>query len=131
MSGLSYLDTSAFVKLVWAEPQTHALAAYLRSRPERVSSGLLVTEALRAASRIGEPAVERTLAMLPAVTLIPVSPAILRSAGTLGGPPLRSLDAIHLVTAMTCADDLEVFVTYDSRLRTAAESAGLHVANPS
>jgi predicted nucleic acid-binding protein len=44
---------------------------------------------------------------------------------------LRSLDAIHLVTALELTADLEAVVSYDSRLREAAEANGLGVAAPS
>jgi predicted nucleic acid-binding protein len=41
----------------------------------------------------------------------------------------RSLDAIHLATALTLTD-LDVFTSYDLRLSEAAAAAGLHVESP-
>ena len=45
---------------------------------------------------------------------------------------LRSLDAIHLATAQTAAStaQLTALVTYDSRLREAADALGLATAAP-
>jgi predicted nucleic acid-binding protein len=43
---------------------------------------------------------------------------------------LRTLDAIHLASALAIRDELEAFVTYDSRLADAARSAGLSVISP-
>lgn len=43
---------------------------------------------------------------------------------------LRTLDAIHLASALSLADELDAFVTYDDRLTATARSAGLMVAAP-
>ena len=40
---------------------------------------------------------------------------------------LRSLDAIHLASALALAEDLEGIVTYDARLAEGAEALGLVV----
>jgi predicted nucleic acid-binding protein len=43
---------------------------------------------------------------------------------------LRSLDALHLATAISLGDDVGVFFTYDDCLGRAAEENGLTVAQP-
>lgn len=43
---------------------------------------------------------------------------------------IRSLDAIHLSTALSIRRSLTSFVTYDKRLLDAAVTAGLPVASP-
>jgi predicted nucleic acid-binding protein len=43
---------------------------------------------------------------------------------------LRTLDAIHLATAMALAPGLDAFVTYDDRLAEAARALGLPVIRP-
>ncbi len=43
---------------------------------------------------------------------------------------LRTLDAIHLASALDMGADLEAFVTYDARLAAAARDAGLTVVSP-
>lgn len=47
-------------------------------------------------------------------------------------PPrgLRSLAAIHLATARILVPDLDAIVSYDDRLTTAADAAGLPTASP-
>ena len=55
---------------------------------------------------------------------------ILDAAGTLEPQVLRTLDAIHLATAMAVGDDLEVIVTYDERMVDAARLLGLSSATP-
>jgi predicted nucleic acid-binding protein len=51
-------------------------------------------------------------------------------AATLEPAALRTLDAIHLASAMALTDELDAFVTYDDRLADAARSAGLPVVRP-
>jgi predicted nucleic acid-binding protein len=41
----------------------------------------------------------------------------------------RSLDAVHVATALTLTD-LDVFISYDRRLNEGAAAAGLHVESP-
>jgi uncharacterized protein len=44
---------------------------------------------------------------------------------------LRSLDAIHLATALSLGDDVGAVFAYDTRLSEAAADAGLDVRAPS
>lgn len=127
-----YLDTSAFLKLVWAEAETPALRRMLgeRSDEHAVSSTLLAVETRRAAIRQGGGAVPRADLALAKVGLIEMSRAVAESAGRLPDPNLRSLDAIHLATALLLEGSVSTFVTYDKRLGTVAESLGLPVVSP-
>ena len=43
---------------------------------------------------------------------------------------LRSLDAVHLATALSVREEIGVFLTYDKRLADAATDLGLNVAKP-
>jgi predicted nucleic acid-binding protein len=52
------------------------------------------------------------------------------TAAALGPSTLRTLDAIHLATALALREDLEMVVTYDRRLRVAAERAHIEVVAP-
>ena len=62
--------------------------------------------------------------------MIDVSPLILSRAARLEPPALRTLDAVHLASALELGADLEAFVTYDARLAAAARGAGLTVVSP-
>lgn len=126
-----YLDTSAFVKLVARERNTAALRAWLGTQDDDlVSSDLLRTEALRAAKRHSLPAVRRTRDLLSAVTLIHVTTDICERAAELDPAILRSLDALHLATALTFGDSLAGVVTYDDRLASACELHGVRTLAP-
>jgi len=60
-----------------------------------------------------------------------MDPSIRILAQTLKPATVRSLDAIHLGTALRIRSRLTSFVTYDKRLADAATVAGLAVDIPS
>lgn len=125
-----YLDTSAFIKLVRSEPESPALHADLDARPSRVSSALLLVEGRRSAARYGAVALARARSSLTAISLVPLDDAVLDAAADLEPRELRSLDALHLATAITLGDDLERFYCYDPRLSAAAAALGIDVRAP-
>ena len=130
MSAL-YLDSSAFVKLAVEEPETAALRGFLASQGDRrVSSALLRTEALRAVRHLGAEALATVREGLRRVDLIGIDDRILDTAGTLEPRVLRTLNSIHVATAMAVGDDLEAIVTYDERMIEAARLLGLSTATP-
>jgi predicted nucleic acid-binding protein len=59
-----------------------------------------------------------------------MSSGVLESASRLPDPMLRTLDAIHVATALAIRDDLDVLLSYDQRLLAAATSHGLPTAAP-
>ncbi len=124
-----YIDTSAFLKTVWHERESGALAEFLRDR-STVSSALLAVETRRSTLREDEALLPRADLLLEDVTQIELSAAVLESASRLPGPHLRTLDAIHLATALLIRDDIETVLAYDARLRDAAEAHGLPTAAP-
>jgi uncharacterized protein len=126
-----YLDASAFVKLAVEEPETAALQRFLADRGQRrVSSALLRTEALRAVRHLGAEALATVREGLRRVDLVGIDDRILDAAGTLEPRVLRTLDAIHVATAMAVGDDLEAIVTYDERMVESARLLGLSTATP-
>lgn len=129
---LVYLDSSALVKLVVPEPESMALIQRLRAWPRRVSSALALTEVPRALARAGFGAAvqRRARAVLERLDLVDVDRRILTAAAALEPSGLRTLDAIHLATALVVREDLELVVTYDRRLRAAAERVHVTVAAP-
>ncbi len=126
----TYLDSSALVKLAVREPESGALGRYLRRRRPLVSSALARTEVTRALLPLGAAAVERGQDVLRRVDLLRINDRILQAAGSLRPPELRSLDAIHLSTALQFGRELATIVTYDARMALAAEGLGCHVARP-
>ena len=127
-----YVDSSAIVKLVAPEPETDALIALLGTDPERVSSALAFVEVRRAVQRAGgdEVLVRRARAVLSHISLIRIDDPVLRTAAELDPKTLRSLDAIHLATALSTVEPVAALVTYDSRLRDASRLNGIAVESP-
>jgi predicted nucleic acid-binding protein len=128
---LAYVDTSAFVKLFSVEPESEALWAAIRSEWDGVlASEIFAIEVVRAARRIGDTAVAQALELLRTVVLLPLTAEIRRDAGRIGPPELRSLDAIHLATALSASERIGAVLTYDQRLASACADAGLRVVAP-
>lgn len=126
----TYLDSSAIVKLAVEEPQSVALRRYLRRRRPLLSSALARTEVLRALLHEGDAGLARGRDVLRRVDLIRVNDRVLHAAGTLLPADLRSLDAIHLATALQLGDDIGQIVTYDDRMAGAAADLGIRTATP-
>jgi predicted nucleic acid-binding protein len=126
----TYVDSSALVKLAVREPESAALRRYLGRRRPLVSSALARTEVMRALLPLGSVAVRRGRDVLGRVDLLRLSDRVLDAAGALTPLDLRSLDAIHLASAVQLGSDLRSFVTYDERLASAAAARGLHVVQP-
>ncbi|MCP4086112.1 MAG: type II toxin-antitoxin system VapC family toxin [Actinomycetia bacterium] len=126
-----YVDTSALVKLVVAESETAALRKWLQDEGgDLVACDLVRTELMRAVRRVVPDRVLQARAVLDSVTLVEVTSAVFEDAGRLDPSGLRSLDAIHLASALDLGDDLDGMVTYDDRLAEASVSNGVTVVTP-
>jgi predicted nucleic acid-binding protein len=128
-----YLDSSALVKLVVLEPESAALRAFLPRYGARLSSALADVEVPRALRRAGYGSAEQRRAseVLARIALVDLDRPLLRAAAALTPSSLRSLDAIHLATALSLGHDLAGVVTYDRRLSEAAIGARIEVWAPS
>jgi predicted nucleic acid-binding protein len=128
---VTYIDSSALVKLAVREPESDALRRFLRRRRPLLSSALARTEVLRALLPLGAEAIRRGDDLLTRVELVRVNERVLNTAGTLLPADLRSLDAIHLATARLLGANLVRIVTYDERMAAAARDLGWTVSAPS
>ena len=127
---LFYLDSSALVKLVIEEPESAALENHLTEDAVLATSRLALVEVPRAA-RIANPSEElqqETQRLLAACLLVDVSDHVLKSAASLASRAVRTLDAIHLATALYI--DADELLAYDRRLLEAGETQSLDVAAP-
>ena len=127
-----YLDSAAVVKLVHAESESAALRGWLDERAETgwISSVLTEIESFRALARYAPAAASRLPAVLDQIDLIDLDQHIRMLARTVTPTTVRSLDAIHLGTALRVRPSLISFVTYDKRLLDAAQAAGLPIDSP-
>jgi predicted nucleic acid-binding protein len=127
-----YLDSSALMKLVRQEAETGALRDWLISQPGLpvITSELGRVEVLRAARRAGSQALTEARAVIGDVDLVPLDRGVRDLACEIGDPLLRTLDALHLASALLLRDEVTAFVAYDERLATAARAAGLPSTSP-
>jgi uncharacterized protein len=131
-----YADTSALVKLVRDEPESNTLRAFIAGA-DLVSSDLVLTEIPRAVRRaVGDDPhlpldllLERADGLLEAIALRPLDRPLLLAAGALNEPALRTLDAIHVASALDL-HPVDAFVTYDERQAATARLAGLRTISP-
>ena len=128
---LLYLDASALVKLVITEQESAALRIFIAGDPLLISSRIGAVELRRVAARQDEqPAEAQVDAVLANMLFVEVGELVAASAGTVAPTSLRTLDAIHLASAVTLAPELDALITYDARLADAARAAGLNVVAP-
>ena len=73
---------------------------------------------------------DRAAAVLGGLTLVTFDAGIAARAAAILPAEMRTLDAIHLATAMELLPDLDALVTYDTRLANAAVQRGLQVVAP-
>ena len=127
-----YLDASAAAKLVLAEDDSDAMKEWIEATDAViVSSDLLRTELLRTIRRHVPAQLSQGRALLESITLIALSRNVYESAAMLGPPVLRSLDALHLASAVDVGgDELTAIITYDLRMIEAARAMSIAVVSP-
>lgn len=126
---VAYVDSSALTKLVLDEAESPSMRRWYVENERVVMSVVGGIEIRRAVARhlAGDQRVET---ILRTVEMVEIDASIARSAAALQPPDLRTLDAIHLATALAVAGDIDAFVTYDDRLANAARDLGLPVVRP-
>ncbi len=129
MSGVAYLDASAIVKLIIDEPESSAFNRWYTETTRSMTSRVGVVETVRASSRRAFDPVHRAR-ILSDLEIIELDASVASVAASIGSPGLRTLDAIHIASAMAVAADLDAFVTYDDRMAEAARALGLPVIRP-
>lgn len=128
---LVYLDSSALIKLIFEERETHALAEFLTAWPNRISSVLAQVEVLVTVRRVHDEDVTRQARdILGRLDLVRPDEGVFAAAAAIDPPVVRALDAIHLATAISLGHELAGMVVYDLRLADAARRAGLTVWAP-
>lgn len=131
---IAYLETSAVLSWVLQEPDGQAVQASIRQARGLSTSELTLAECWRAMQRLGEPAGgithQRLTTFQARWDLIPVHYRLLAQVGQpFPVEPVRTLDAIHLVTALdlrTAIPDL-LIVALDRRVRENARAYGFAV----
>jgi uncharacterized protein len=132
-----YVDSSALLKRAFAEAESDALEDVLQRHAEAsdalISSSLAWVEVSRALRRrfdgkdpdLVSEASEDAIA---GIAERAITPDVISLARRIGPNVLRSLDAIHLATAVLI--DADVLLTYDDRLAEATRANGMAVSSP-
>lgn len=128
---VTYVDSSALVKLAVREPESQSLRRHLARRRPLVCSALARVEVPRALMALGPQVLQRGDEVLARIDLVRINDRVLRAAAALLPAELRYLDAIHLATAQQFGGELDRIVTYDNRMVIAAETLGWRVEKPS
>ena len=124
-----YLDSSAIIKLIIEEKESKALRKAL-SGP-LLTSTLARLEVLRVLDRIDSELDKAGRSRLSELSMIEINQSVLLIAENFRGiPHLRTLDSIHLASALTVRQELEAVVTYDKQMITAANYLGLDTISP-
>lgn len=129
MTSIAYVDASALVKLVLAEPESVEMVRwYVES--ERVSTSLVgIIETRRAVARRPHDPIDLER-VLSGIEVVGINARLADRAAGIAPTTVRTLDAIHLATALGMGSTLASFVTYDDRMAEAARALGLPVVSP-
>jgi predicted nucleic acid-binding protein len=125
-----YVDSSALVKLVIPEPESAALRTELAKWDRHISSALAQVEVVRACARVDAKARRIAERVVSALDLIAVDDQVLAEAAGLEPTDLRSLDAIHLASALVLGEALCSAISYDEKLAKAMRRAGISIIAP-
>jgi uncharacterized protein len=126
-----YLDSSAIVKLAVVEAESAALERYLARFIVQITSVIARVEVVRAV-RLADPgALPLARDILGSIEAIGFTDAVVALAAQVNSPLLRSLDAIHVASALLLRPNLDVLISYDRRMLEAARTAGIPTARPS
>jgi len=132
-----YVDSSALIKRVVAEPESEgldlALAGHVADQDVLVSSSLAWVEVERALRSIVSADLRFDVGESARVAMSGIAERVIGAdvvslARRIEPPVLRTLDAIHLATAVLL--DADLVITYDDRLTAAAHRNSLDVAAP-
>ena len=124
-----YIDSSAILKLIKPEKESAALIkklprALIASRVSRV-------EVTRTIIRYEPDLLDATYDILADIQMVPVEDSIITIAENLPQfIELRSLDSLHIASALAIKNVLKGIITYDKEMAIAAEALGFEVSSP-
>src|SRR5690606_23806490 len=106
-----YIDTSALTKFITTEEGSEDLRVMTRDLT-LATSQLAVVELSRATRRYSEESARRAETLLGTLNLVLLDRPVLLLAASISPPELRSIDAIHVATALHLGPDCEGIITY-------------------
>ena len=124
-----YADCSAILKLLIVEKESAALTDFIDFTIK--SSALTRVELIRVLQKIAPEKIDRAQIILAGIDLTPLNPAILSIAENFAPSiTLKSLDALHIATAIFLDKSVEGVITYDKAMIKNAKELRIKVASP-
>jgi len=124
-----YIDSSAIIKLIKPEKESAALIKKLPSA--LIASRISRVEVIRTIIRYEPDLLDATYDVLADIQMVPVEDAIITIAENLPQfIDLRSLDSLHIASALAIKNVLKGIITYDKELVIAAEPLGFKTLSP-
>ncbi|HEX2404625.1 MAG TPA: type II toxin-antitoxin system VapC family toxin [Acidimicrobiia bacterium] len=128
---VAYVDASAIVKLIVPEAESEALVSSLRGYDDHVTSVIAHVEVPRAVRRTGlDPDLVMTIDVLSRFATVALDHTVVEVARRLEPSRLRSLDAIHIASAISLGIEDLAFVAYDQLCLEGAAHSGLAPSSP-
>jgi predicted nucleic acid-binding protein len=124
-----YIDSSAILKLIKPEKESAALIKKLPSA--LIASRISRVEVTRTIIRYEPDLLDSTYDVLADIQMVPVEDSIITIAENL--PQfinLRSLDSLHIASALAIKNVLKGIITYDKEMVIAAEALGFKTLSP-
>lgn len=118
-----YLDTSAAIKALIREEESTEIRALFADGAELISSRLLAVE-LHAVADLRDLRATYVSALLERVALVALSDEVAQRAIDVRSG-LRTLDALHLATAVVLGPIVTEFLSFDDELNAAALAHGI------
>jgi uncharacterized protein len=97
---------------------------------DQVASAIVEIEVVRAVRRAAPELTALAQNVVVQIAVVEPTEAIRERAALLEPATLRSLDALHLATALEIGDELDGLITYDARMSAVAHRFGLRVLAP-
>ena len=124
-----YIDSSAILKLIKPEKESTALIKKLPSA--LIASRISRIEVTRTIIRYEPDLLDSTYDVLADIQMVPVEDSIITIAENL--PQfinLRSLDSLHIASALAIKNVLKGIITYDKEMVIAANALGFKTLSP-
>ena len=124
-----YIDSSAIIKLIKPEKESAALIKKLPSA--LIASRISRVEVTRTIIRYEPDLLDATYDVLADIQMVPVEDAIITIAENLPQfIDLRSMDSLHIASALAIQNVLKGIITYDKAMVIAANALGFKTLSP-
>ena len=124
-----YADSSAILKLLIVEKESAALTDFIDFTIK--SSALTRVEVIRVLHKIAPEKIDRAQIILAGIDLTPLNSAILSMAENFAPAiTLKSLDALHVATAIFLDKSVEGVITYDKAMIKNVKELRIKVVSP-